>query len=189
MAPHGAARRARRVDRNLDLPQSTTPVTSPANGQFRSIRTTTIGFATIWISVGVSVAGNVGVAVIGIAWTLGYGVWWWSAHGIGDWIASDQPKPSVKALMSSTSTRFSMSPASAAATYAAPAHPGFWILLARGIGICLPPVLVALYVGATTFDGGTFLPWKPIMVDLDVYRQAGSVLLAGGDFYDLPGTL
>ena len=91
--------------------------------------------------------------------------------------------------MSSTSTRFSMSPASAAATYAAPAHPGFWILLARGIGICLPPVLVALYVGATTFDGGTFLPWKPIMVDLDVYRQAGSVLLAGGDFYDLPGTL
>ena len=27
------------------------------------------------------------------------------------------------------------------------------------------------------------------MVDLDVYRRAGSVLLAGGDFYDLPGPL
>jgi len=56
------------------------------------------------------------------------------------------------------------------------------------MGICLPPVLIALYVGATTF-GGTFLPWRPIMVDLDVYRQAGGVLLAGGNFYDLPGPL
>jgi len=91
--------------------------------------------------------------------------------------------------MSSTSTRFSMSPTSAAATYAPLAQPGFWIRFARGIGISLPPVLVALYVGATTFDGGTFLPWQPIMVDLGVYRQAGSVLLAGGDFYDLPGPL
>ena len=27
------------------------------------------------------------------------------------------------------------------------------------------------------------------MVDLDVYRRAGSVLLAGGDFYALPGPL
>jgi alpha-1,2-mannosyltransferase len=59
----------------------------------------------------------------------------------------------------------------------------------RGIAICLPPVLVALYVGATTFSGGTALPWRPIMVDLDVYRLAGSVLLTGGDFYDLPGAL
>jgi alpha-1,2-mannosyltransferase len=49
-------------------------------------------------------------------------------------------------------------------------------------------VLIALYVGATTF-GGTFLPWRPMMVDLEVYRQAGAVLLAGGDFYDLPGPL
>jgi alpha-1,2-mannosyltransferase len=28
-----------------------------------------------------------------------------------------------------------------------------------------------------------------MMVDLEVYRQAGAVLLAGGDFYDLPGPL
>jgi alpha-1,2-mannosyltransferase len=59
----------------------------------------------------------------------------------------------------------------------------------RGIAICLAPVLVALYVGATTFLGGTALPWRPIMVDLDVYRLAGSVVLAGGDFYNLPGRL
>ena len=61
--------------------------------------------------------------------------------------------------------------------------------LLRGIAICLPPVLVGLYVGATTFSGGTAVPWKPIMVDLDVYRHAGSVLLAGRNFYDLPGEL
>jgi len=53
----------------------------------------------------------------------------------------------------------------------------------------LLPVLVALYVGATTFLGGTSVPWKPIMVDLDVYRLAGSVVLEGGDFYNLPGRL
>lgn len=51
------------------------------------------------------------------------------------------------------------------------------------------PVLVALYVGATTFLGGTAVPWRPIMVDLEVYRLAGSVLLEGGDVYDLPGRL
>ena len=90
--------------------------------------------------------------------------------------------------MSSTSTRFSMSLSSGVQAYASPAHQGFWIRLARGIGICLPPVLIALYVGATTF-GGTFFPWRPMMVDLEVYRQAGAVLLAGGDFYDLPGPL
>ena len=81
-----------------------------------------------------------------------------------------------------------MSLASGVQAYASPARQGFWIRLARGIGICLPPVLIALYVGATTF-GGTFFPWRPMMVDLEVYRQAGAVLLAGGDFYDLPGPL
>src|SRR3712207_3781792 len=59
----------------------------------------------------------------------------------------------------------------------------------RGVAICLPPVLVALYVGATTFLGGTAVPWRPIMVDLDVYRLAGSVVLAGGDFYNEAGRL
>ena len=61
--------------------------------------------------------------------------------------------------------------------------------MCAGSAICVLPVLVALYVAATTFTGGTFVPWKPIMVDLDVYRRAGSVLLAGGNFYALPGPL
>jgi alpha-1,2-mannosyltransferase len=59
----------------------------------------------------------------------------------------------------------------------------------RGIAVCLLPVLVGLYVAATTFGGGRFVPWQPMMVDLDVYRQAGRVLLQGGDFYTLPGAL
>ena len=50
------------------------------------------------------------------------------------------------------------------------------------------PVLVAVYVGATTFLGGTSVPWRPLMVDLDVYRLAGRVL-EGGDLYNLPGRL
>src|SRR5215217_7148905 len=91
--------------------------------------------------------------------------------------------------MSSTSTRASASFAGEIETYVRPAKRGVWVQLAHGIGICVLPVLVALYVGATTFGGGTFIPWRPIMVDLGVYRQAGSVLLAGGNFYDLPGPL
>jgi len=78
---------------------------------------------------------------------------------------------------------------SVAETYAPAAQRGFWVRLAGWLGVCALPVLVALYVGATTFGGGTFIPWRPIMVDLDVYRRAGSVLLAEGNFYDLPGPL
>ena len=91
--------------------------------------------------------------------------------------------------MSSTSTRASASLARPMETYVPAAKREFWVRLARGIGICVLPVLVSLYVGATTFGGGSFIPWRPIMVDLEVYRHAGSVLLAGGDFYDLPGPL
>jgi alpha-1,2-mannosyltransferase len=59
----------------------------------------------------------------------------------------------------------------------------------RGFLVCLAPVLVGLYAAATSFGGGRFLPWQPRMVDLDVYRRAGAVLLQGGDFYTLPGPL
>jgi alpha-1,2-mannosyltransferase len=59
----------------------------------------------------------------------------------------------------------------------------------RGVAVCLLPVLVGLYAAATTFGGGRFVPWRPVMVDLDVYRRAGRVLLQGGDFYTLPGAL
>jgi len=61
--------------------------------------------------------------------------------------------------------------------------------IGRGVAICLLPVLMALWVGATSFPGGTALPWRPVMVDLDVYRLAGRVLLDGGNFYQLPGPL
>lgn|SRR6188472_964906 len=91
--------------------------------------------------------------------------------------------------MSSTSTRASASVASPIETYVPSAKREFLVRLARGIGICVLPVLVSLYVGATTFGGGSFIPWRPIMVDLEVYRRAGSVLIAGGNFYDLPGPL
>ena len=61
--------------------------------------------------------------------------------------------------------------------------------LLRALAVCLLPVLVGLYSGATTFGGGSFRPWHPVMVDLDVYRRAGRLLLQGGDVYNLPGQL
>ena len=90
--------------------------------------------------------------------------------------------------MSSTSTRPSEPLVAAMPAPAQHANQEFWVRLTRGVGICILPVLVALYVGATTF-GGSLIPWRPIMVDLEVYRQAGSLLLAGGNFYNLPGPL
>ncbi|MFP5283775.1 MAG: glycosyltransferase 87 family protein [Actinomycetes bacterium] len=60
--------------------------------------------------------------------------------------------------------------------------------LLTGVAVTVLPLLAGLYVGATTF-GGTLLPWRPVMVDLEVYRQAGGALLAGQDVYDLPGQL
>jgi alpha-1,2-mannosyltransferase len=61
--------------------------------------------------------------------------------------------------------------------------------LLRGVAVCVLPVLVGLFVAAATFGGGRFVPWRPVMVDLEVYRRAGLVLLQGGDFYTLPGPL
>lgn len=58
----------------------------------------------------------------------------------------------------------------------------------RGLAICVLPVITGLWVGATGF-GGTLLPWRPVMVDLGVYREAGRTLLRGQDFYSLPGQL
>jgi alpha-1,2-mannosyltransferase len=91
--------------------------------------------------------------------------------------------------VTSTSTRPAAPLVSETEAYPTPVSRGLWVRFARGIGICVLPVLVALYVGATTFPDGSFIPWRPVMVDLDVYRQAGLVLLAGGNFYDLPGPL
>jgi alpha-1,2-mannosyltransferase len=95
----------------------------------------------------------------------------------------------LRCIMWSTSTRSSESLTGAVEAYAPPpVHRGFWSRLARGISICWLPVLVAWYISATT-TGGTVVPWRPNMVDLEVYRRAGSVLVAGGNFYELPGPL
>lgn len=59
----------------------------------------------------------------------------------------------------------------------------------RGIALSALPLLVGLFVAATTFEDGSIVPWRPVMVDLDVYRRAGRVLLDGGNIYDLPGSL
>lgn len=64
------------------------------------------------------------------------------------------------------------------------------IRLARGLQLAVLPILVGLHVGSTAFGGETsFLPWRPRMVDLDVYLLAGRVLLEGGDIYHLPDSL
>ncbi len=51
----------------------------------------------------------------------------------------------------------------------------------------LPPLGVGLWVAAVTIPGGSFDPWAPAMIDLDVYRRTGSMLLAGQDIYVAEG--
>ncbi len=51
----------------------------------------------------------------------------------------------------------------------------------------LPPLFAGLWAGATTIAGGSFDPWRPAMIDLDVYRRTGELLLSGGDFYAAEG--
>jgi alpha-1,2-mannosyltransferase len=87
-------------------------------------------------------------------------------------------------VIAELSTRFASRPPPLTATRGQPAQP---IRLVRGVAICSLPVLVGLYVAAITFTGGTAWPWQPLMVDLDVYRMAGTAVLTGDDFYALPG--
>ncbi|MFT4296469.1 MAG: glycosyltransferase 87 family protein [Micropruina sp.] len=60
---------------------------------------------------------------------------------------------------------------------------GYVLLLA------LPPLLAALWAGATTIPGGSFEPWAPAMIDLDVYRRTGDLVLHGQDFYNVEAWL
>ncbi|MFT3970305.1 MAG: glycosyltransferase 87 family protein [Micropruina sp.] len=64
-----------------------------------------------------------------------------------------------------------------------PARIGYVLLLA------LPPLLAALYAGATTIPGGSLYPWTPAMIDLDVYRRTGELVLQGQDFYNVEAWL
>ena len=57
----------------------------------------------------------------------------------------------------------------------------------RGLLLFLPPLFAGLWAGATTITGGSFDPWRPAMIDLDVYRRTGEMLLAGQDFYAAEG--
>jgi alpha-1,2-mannosyltransferase len=186
LAPDGAARSARRADRDLDLSQSASAVAAAADGQLDRTATVRITIGPVRIS---SVAGTVWIAHIGISGAFRYRVGRRGADRIRDWIASDKQHSTLEAVVVSASVGSSESLVSADETYAPTAPRGFWVQLAGWLGVCALPVLVALYVGATTFGGGTFIPWRPIMVDLEVYRRSGQVLLAGGNFYDLPGPL
>ena len=49
--------------------------------------------------------------------------------------------------------------------------------------VAAPPLLVALLTAPIAFQGGSILPWHPRMIDLDVYRGAGGLVLSGGDLY------
>jgi alpha-1,2-mannosyltransferase len=60
---------------------------------------------------------------------------------------------------------------------------GYVVLLA------LPVLLAALYAGGTTIPGGNFEPWAPAMIDLDVYRRTGDLVLRGQDFYHVEAWL
>jgi alpha-1,2-mannosyltransferase len=46
--------------------------------------------------------------------------------------------------------------------------------------VFLPPMLVTVLTAPFAFMGGTLRPWQPQMMDLDVYRRAGDLLLSGG---------
>jgi alpha-1,2-mannosyltransferase len=188
LAPHAAACGTGRAHRDLDLPQSTSTVATAADRQFRRP-------ATVWIpAVGhairiAAVAGTIRIAILRVAGTVGHRIGRGRANGIRDWITSRKQHSTLEAVVVSSAIRSSESLVSAAETSAPTVQKGFWVRLAGWLGVCALPVLVALYVGATTFGGGTSIPWRPIMVDLEVYRRAGSVLLVRGNFYDLPGPL
>ncbi|MFT3877918.1 MAG: glycosyltransferase 87 family protein [Propioniciclava sp.] len=49
------------------------------------------------------------------------------------------------------------------------------------------PMLAGLVIAGVTIPGSSLLPWRPAMIDLDVYLRTGSLLLQGRDFYDAEG--
>ncbi len=57
----------------------------------------------------------------------------------------------------------------------------------RGALLFVPPMLVGLWIAAATIPGGSVFPWRPAMIDLDVYLRTGSLLLRGEDFYAAEG--
>lgn len=56
----------------------------------------------------------------------------------------------------------------------------------RGL-LMMPPFLAALYIGGTQIAGSSLWPWHPGMIDLDVYRRTGELVLSGGDIFAAEG--
>lgn len=61
--------------------------------------------------------------------------------------------------------------------------------VALNVLLILVPLLAACYIGGTQIPGSTLWPWRPNMIDLDVYQRTGQKLLAGGDIFDAGGQL
>ena len=60
-----------------------------------------------------------------------------------------------------------------------------WLLR---VALAVPPLLAALWVGGTAIPGSSVWPWSAAgMIDLEVYRRTGTVLLAGGDIFAADG--
>lgn len=53
--------------------------------------------------------------------------------------------------------------------------------------LAIVPIVAGLYVGSTQIVGGTFWPWHPGMIDLEVYLRTGGLVLSGGDFFAAAG--
>lgn len=62
-----------------------------------------------------------------------------------------------------------------------------WRTFANGLLWFLPPLAAGLCIAAVTIPGGSLMPWAPAMIDLDVYRRTGEMLLAGRDIYVADG--
>jgi alpha-1,2-mannosyltransferase len=59
--------------------------------------------------------------------------------------------------------------------------------LVVAVAVFVPPMLVTVLTAPLAFMGGTLRPWNPQMIDLDVYRRAGALLLSGAtDIYSAP---
>ena len=55
------------------------------------------------------------------------------------------------------------------------------------LALALPPLLAAGYIAGTQIPGSVLWPWRPGMIDLEVYRRTGTLLLAGQDFFSAEG--
>ncbi len=62
--------------------------------------------------------------------------------------------------------------------------PRLWLVR---LALAAPPLLAALYVAGTQIPGSVLWPWRPGMIDLEVYRRTGTLLLAGQDFFSAEG--